>query len=172
MPVELKKISVKTVGLKMDASLYKAEKIYFVSKFSFDVFKIWKQFQNGFKSSQIVLWPTVSRPVCLGVRHPFRTRDQFSLLLSLIIFIESYGFSDVGRPLWREVGSVFFSFCWASPAQPLSGLSPTGLIFLFLRLSKAGEPDSCIYFPLEQGSTVLPPDIGFSERIYKPIFSI
>jgi hypothetical protein len=28
-------------------------------------------------------------------------------------FLGSYGFVDVGRPLWREVGSVVFSCCWA-----------------------------------------------------------
>jgi hypothetical protein len=38
-------------------------------------------------------------------------------LLSFIIFRQ---FDDVGRPLWREVGSVVFSFCWASPALPSS----------------------------------------------------
>jgi urea transporter len=34
----------------------------------------------------------------------------------------------VGRPLWREVESVFSSFSWASPEQPFSSLSP---FFLF-----------------------------------------
>jgi hypothetical protein len=29
-------------------------------------------------------------------------------------------FVDAGRPLWREVGSVLFSSCRASPAQPFS----------------------------------------------------
>jgi hypothetical protein len=34
----------------------------------------------------------------------------------------------VGCPFWREVGSVVLSFSWASPAQPFSGLIPTGLM--------------------------------------------
>jgi hypothetical protein len=42
----------------------------------------------------------------------------------------------VGRPLWREVVSVLFSFCRASPAQPFSYLSPTGLMGIFY----------CLYF--------------------------
>jgi hypothetical protein len=29
--------------------------------------------------------------------------------------------------LWQEVGSVVFNCCWASPAQPFSGLSPSDL---------------------------------------------
>jgi hypothetical protein len=41
-------------------------------------------------------------------------------------FLDSFWFVDVGRPLWREVWSVLFSFCWASPAQPFPDLSPTG----------------------------------------------
>jgi hypothetical protein len=43
-------------------------------------------------------------------------------------FLHSFGLVDVGRPLWREVGSVLYSFCRASPAQPFSDLSPTGLM--------------------------------------------
>jgi hypothetical protein len=42
----------------------------------------------------------------------------------------------VGRPLWRVVGSVVFSFCRTSPAQPFSDLSPTGLMSKFY----------CLYF--------------------------
>jgi hypothetical protein len=60
---------------------------------------------------KVILRPTVSRPIRLGIRHPSRTRDPFSL----IIFWQ-FPFVDVGRPLWREVGSVLFSFCRASSA--------------------------------------------------------
>jgi hypothetical protein len=41
------------------------------------------------------------------------TRDQF---FPFSIFFDSFGFVDVWRPLWREVGSVLFSFCRASLA--------------------------------------------------------
>jgi hypothetical protein len=53
-------------------------------------------------SEWVMLRPTVSRPVCLGIKHPYGAYDQI-LLLS-----DSCGFVDVGRPLWREVGSVFY----------------------------------------------------------------
>jgi hypothetical protein len=46
---------------------------------------------------------------------------------------DSFGFIDVGRPLWREVGSVLFSFCRSSPAQHFSDLSPTGLMSIVYR---------------------------------------
>jgi hypothetical protein len=50
--------------------------------------------------------------------------------------LDSYWFVDVGRPLWREIGSVVFNFSTASPAQPFTGLSPTGL----------GNILYCLYF--------------------------
>jgi hypothetical protein len=47
----------------------------------------------------------------------------------------------MGRPLWREVGSVVFSCCWASPAQSLSGLSPAVLISIFYFLNSWDFPN-------------------------------
>jgi hypothetical protein len=38
--------------------------------------------------------------------------------------LDSFGFVDVGHPLWGEVKSVVFSLRRASPAQPFSDLSP------------------------------------------------
>jgi hypothetical protein len=57
------------------------------------------------------------------------TATNFSLYF--FNFLDSYGFVVVRRPLWREVGSVVFSFCSASPAQPFSGLSFTRLMSIF-----------------------------------------
>jgi hypothetical protein len=61
---------------------------------------------------------------------PIWDRDHF-IPFSLRLFLDSYRFVDVGRPLWREVGSVVFSFCRALPAQPFSDLSSTGLTSIF-----------------------------------------
>jgi hypothetical protein len=67
--------------------------------------------------------PTVSRPVCLGVKPHLGPKTRI-LLLS-----HSWEFADVGRPLWREDESVVYNCCWSSPAQSFSGPSPAGLIF-------------------------------------------
>jgi hypothetical protein len=79
------------------------------------------------KRSEVNLRPTVRRPVCIGVG--LRTRF-FSLS-------DNCGFLDVGRPLWRENGSVIYSYnCfWALPKQPLSGPSPAELTAIFYCLT-------------------------------------
>jgi hypothetical protein len=69
-------------------------------------------------SLSLMLRPMVSRPVCLGIKHPSGAYDQI-LLLS-----DSCGFVDLGRSLSREDGSVVYNCCWASPAQSFSNLRP------------------------------------------------
>jgi hypothetical protein len=39
----------------------------------------------------------------------------------LYYFCDSYGLVLVGRPLWREDGSVFYMCCWPLPAQSFFG---------------------------------------------------
>jgi hypothetical protein len=84
--------------------------------------------------------------------------------------LDSFEFVDVGRPPWREIGSVLFSFCRALPAQPFSDLSPTGLTSIVYCLylwdpPQPGGPGSCIYFPQKQGSPVIALGIGFEVRM-------
>jgi hypothetical protein len=38
---------------------------------------------------------------------------------------------ELGRPLWREDGSVVYNCCWPSPAQSFSSRSPVGLVAMF-----------------------------------------
>jgi hypothetical protein len=88
---------------------------------------------------KVILRLTVSRPVCLGVRHPSGLHDQFSP--SFLNIIDRYGVVDVGHLLWREVGSVIFICCWASLAQSFLGLSPAGPIIIFYCLNFLDSPN-------------------------------
>jgi hypothetical protein len=77
-------------------------------------------------------------------------------------------FVDVGRPLWRENGSVVYNCCCSSPQQTFSSPSPEGLRTIFYSLgfetSGPGGPGSHFYIPQEQGRPVIPPGTGFPFR--------
>jgi hypothetical protein len=67
---------------------------------------------------EVKLRPTVSRPVCLGVRRPSGTRDQFYFLLE--IFLDSCEFVISLRPFWREDGSVIYCTIASGPCQSIA----------------------------------------------------
>jgi hypothetical protein len=68
---------------------------------------------------------TDSQSVSLGVE------PNLWLMARFLLLFDSYGLVFVGRPLWREDGSVFYNCCWTSPAQPFLGPSPIGLMAIF-----------------------------------------
>jgi hypothetical protein len=74
-------------------------------------------------SLSLMLRPTVSWPVCLGIKHPPGTYDK--------IFNTVRGFVDVGCSLWREDRSVVYNCCWPSPERSFSSRSPVGLATIF-----------------------------------------
>jgi hypothetical protein len=80
---------------------------------------------------EVNLRPTVSRPVCLGVRRPSWTCDQFFFLLEISIrqlrlcyFVAPY----LAR---GRVCNLLFNCFWALPEQSLLGRSPAELTAIF-----------------------------------------
>jgi hypothetical protein len=102
-------------------------------------------------SLNLMLRPTVSRPVCLGISTHLGLTTRF-LLLS-----HSCEFVDVGRSLWREGGSVFYNRCWSWPAQSFSSPSPMGLITIFCCLRFENSLFVASYDPQGYDGNIGPP---------------
>jgi hypothetical protein len=80
---------------------------------------------------EVNLRPTVSRSVCLGVRHPSGTRDQFFFLLE-IYFRQLRVYYFVAPSLTRgRVCNLPYNCFWALPEQSLLSRSPAVLTAIF-----------------------------------------
>jgi hypothetical protein len=71
-------------------------------------------------SLSLMLWPTASRPVSLGIKHPWG-----------LLVLDICGFLWRSLFIWREDGFDFYNCCWPSPAHSFSGPSPMVLVTSF-----------------------------------------
>jgi hypothetical protein len=102
-----------------------------------------------FRSSKLVLRPTVSRPVRLGVGPPFRVHGQ----ILNVLWSDNFLLLRVGLPLWRENGSVVCSSItpWLESCR-----TDNHILLSHLRLLQPGGPSPRIYIPKERGSLLDP----------------
>jgi hypothetical protein len=88
-------------------------------------------------------------------------------ILSFIIF---FFLTVSGLLMWTKSRVCTFQFLpgivsSSFPRSESHGTHEHSFLSLFLRLPQPGEPGSCIYFPQEQGSPIIPSGIGLSELI-------
>jgi hypothetical protein len=72
------------------------------------IYTLYKSLQYKVK---VTLRLTVSQSVSLSVE------PHLGLMTRHLLLFDSYGHVSVGRPLWREDGSVFCICCWPSPGS-------------------------------------------------------
>jgi hypothetical protein len=82
---------------------------------------------------------------------------------------DSYRCLDVRRPLWREDGSVIYSYIFYGPCQSNHSWSKSRrthdyILLSHVRVPQTGGPGPRIYIPQERGGPVVPPGTGFYSR--------
>jgi hypothetical protein len=77
------------------------------------------------------------------------------------LIFDTFFILHLGRPLWRENGSVF---CFPNTQWSESRRIRYHILLSHLRLPQLGGPGPRIYIPQEQCGPVIPPAIGFPFR--------
>jgi hypothetical protein len=113
---------------------------------------------------EVNLRPTDSRPVCLGVRHPSGTRDQFFFLLKISFRQLRFCYFVAPSLMRGRACNLLVQLLLSLPRAVTLGSKSCrthGHILLsHLRLTQPGGPGSSIYIPQEQGSPVIPLALG------------
>jgi hypothetical protein len=73
-----------------------------------------------------------------------------------LLLLNSYGFVDVGRSLWREDRYVVYSCCWSSPGKSFTGLSPLELATVFYCLRFETSLSVASYYSQGYGGGIRP----------------
>jgi hypothetical protein len=126
--------------------------------------------------AEVNLRPTVSRPFCLGVRHPPGTRDQLFFPLE-ISFRQLRVYYFVAPSLTRgRVCNLLYNYFWALPEQSLLGRSPAELTTIFYCLisdspNLEGQvplwwAEICLFFNPENGADMFLENIAWLSTEY------
>jgi hypothetical protein len=99
------------------------------SIFSSAVTNHWSHIELSYEEEEVTLRLTISQSVS----------KSWCMTRYLLLF-DSYGLVSVGRPFWREDGSVFCVCCWPWPAQSFSSPSLLVLATIFCCLKFETPP--------------------------------
>jgi hypothetical protein len=116
---------------------------------------------------EVKLRPTVTRPVCLGVRHPSGTPDQFFFLLENFckqLRVCYFVAPSLTRGRVCNLPLLLVFAITVTLGSESRGTQDHILLSQFLRLPQPGGPGPRIYIPQEQGGPVIPPGTGFPFR--------
>jgi hypothetical protein len=114
---------------------------------------------------EVNFWPTVSRPVCLGVRRQSGTCDQF--FYPLEIYFRQLRICNVVPPSLTRVRvcnllvRLLLDLSRAVTLRSKSSRTHGHILLSHLSLPQPGGPGPRIYIPQKQGGPVIPPGTGF-----------
>jgi hypothetical protein len=110
------------------------------------------------KSKLLYDWQSVSQSVCLGIEYPCGTCGQILFPVGMLLS-EVCGLVSVGRPLWREDGSVI---CSAITQWSESLRTRNHILLSHLKLLQPGGQVSVLISPRNRVAQLYPRALGSS----------